>query len=362
VIKCVIWDLDNTIFDGVISEQESVDLRPRVKSTIEALADRGVISSVASRNDSALGLKALSDVGLRDLMVYPQISWGQKSESVSRILADLHLRPEDVAFVDDQQFEREEVGFRFPRLRLFDASDIDALSREAADGSGDRTRLSMYKDEERRLAAFNDFDGSKTSFLHSCAIEVMFRPATVDDVPRVSELLSRTNQLNSNKVQLGDDRLAAAATGAGQEGLFVVSVKDRYGDYGLSGAVLCSFQDLETADVEVIVVSCRLMGKGIAQALLAHVADQARQRGRDALNCKFVSTNFNRQMHLLFAMNGFTRIELDGQLSYKLPLDTKNVSVPEWLAVVGETGEQLPLDSGRKNRSPPSDNVENCTF
>ena len=113
-VKCVVWDLDNTVWDGVLLEDREVRVRPAVLSLIETLDARGILHSVASRNDRELAIAQLDAFGLTDYFLYPQISWGSKSDAIAAIARDLNIGLDAIAFVDDQPFELEEVAFAHP--------------------------------------------------------------------------------------------------------------------------------------------------------------------------------------------------------------------------------------------------------
>ncbi len=113
-IKCVVWDLDNTLWDGTLLEDGEVTLRPAVAGHIRRLDRMGVLNSVASKNDHDTAMARLAALGLADLFLYPQVNWNAKSASIERIAGKLNLGLDAFAFVDDQEFERAEVAAALP--------------------------------------------------------------------------------------------------------------------------------------------------------------------------------------------------------------------------------------------------------
>src|SRR5215207_9813937 len=121
-IKCVVWDLDDTVWDGILLEDREVKLRPHVVRILETLDGRGILHSIASRNDRDLALAKLQEFGLDEYFLYPQINWGSKAASIARIAQDLNIGLDAIAFVDDQPFEREEVAFVHGQVLCLDSA------------------------------------------------------------------------------------------------------------------------------------------------------------------------------------------------------------------------------------------------
>ena len=113
-IKCVIWDLDNTIWDGTLLEDSSVSLKPRIGEVLEELDRRGILHSIASRNDYDQAMAKLQEFGIADYFLYPEIRWDAKSLSVRLIQEHLNIAYDTLLFIDDQPFERDdEATYRY---------------------------------------------------------------------------------------------------------------------------------------------------------------------------------------------------------------------------------------------------------
>ena len=244
-IKCVVWDLDNTLWPGVAIEG-SLDEMPEpgasMLDVIKTLEGRGIVSSVASRNDPALGDDLLSHPKLAGRFIAPQVSWEPKSQAVRRIAEQLNIGLDALAFVDDSPFERAEVTYMLP--------DVVALSpeelRAALDGpmfnpgrvtAESQRRAEMYRAEEMRKAAEEGFGGSRTEFLKWCEMRLDISPATLDDLERMVELTERTHQLNSTGRQYSHDEIRERIASAGWL-VPTARLTDRFGDYGMIGAAV----------------------------------------------------------------------------------------------------------------------------
>ena len=126
-IKCVVWDLDNTLWDGILLEDSDVFLKAGVAEIIKTLDQRGILHSIASRNDRVLAEQKLRQLGLYEYFLCLQINWNAKSSSLQEIARTLNLGLDAFAFIDDQSFECEEVAFTLPEVLCIEAQNIHTL-------------------------------------------------------------------------------------------------------------------------------------------------------------------------------------------------------------------------------------------
>ena len=124
-IKCVVWDLDNTVWDGILLEDAEVQLRPHVVHILKTLDERGILYSIASRNDHDSAMHKLEELGIDEYFLYPQINWGSKAASIAQIAKDINIGLDAIAFVDDQPFEREEVAFSHADVLCVDSALLE---------------------------------------------------------------------------------------------------------------------------------------------------------------------------------------------------------------------------------------------
>ncbi len=123
----VVWDLDNTLWEGVLLESDDVRLRPGIASVIATLDERGILHSIASKNEPEPALEKLREFGLHDYFLCPQIGWNAKSVSISRIRERLNLGLRNFLFIDDMPIERDEVSSEHPEVWCLDAADYSKL-------------------------------------------------------------------------------------------------------------------------------------------------------------------------------------------------------------------------------------------
>lgn len=201
-VKCVVWDLDDTVWLGTLVEDDPEALVPRqeVVEIIHALDARGILQSVASKNDPDEALRVLERHGLSDYLLHPQIGWGPKSQSVERIASLLDIGVDTLLFIDDQPFERAEVQAAQPAVRVVDSELLaTVLERDDLDvpvtAESGRRRL-LYREESHRREALQQAPSDFDDFLRSCDIRLHLTPPTAATAERIYELGQRTNQLN----------------------------------------------------------------------------------------------------------------------------------------------------------------------
>ena len=309
-IKCVVWDLDDTVWHGTRLEGDQPVLREGVRDLLEALDRRGVLSSIASRGDRTLALTGLEALGIRKFFLHPQIAWCSKAESIVTIARLLNISLENVAFVDDQPFEREEVCFSLPEVRAIDAALVPSatalsLFRPKFVTDDARARRRMYVQDQEREAARRAFSGTAEAFLATLDLSVAFRPATAGDLDRVEELLARTHQFNSTGRIYTRHELEHHCASTDRL-VLLASLSDRFGSYGtVAVAIATCAADIWTIDV--VLVSCRVISRGTGDLFLSHLLHLAAAAGV-RLRARLIPTERNQPVQLALASAGFTRI------------------------------------------------------
>jgi FkbH-like protein len=305
-IKLVVWDLDGTLWPQVALESTPVP-RPAVLAHLDALAGRGILLSVASRNPPSVGAVLEGDPALAGRFLSPQFGWGRKAEALTRVAEDLEIGLDSVAFVDDDPFERADVQRSLPEVTVLAPDEVpDALSwprfSPGPVTDAGRSRADSYQRRAARRAARTDFPGGDEDFLRWCALRALLRPATDADTDRLVELSRRTTQYNSTGVAFKPPAV-------------VLELADRFGDEGLVGTACLSGVDGPEWTVPLVAVSCRAGGRGALPLLLTGVARSARAAGasRVAVPCRLTDRNVPVRLGLKEA--GFTASGRDGDLA-----------------------------------------------
>jgi len=319
-VKCLVWDLDNTVWDGILLEDPEVRLRPGIAEALAGLDARGILHSIASRNDHDLAMAKLAELGLAEYFLYPKINWGTKSASVAAIAQDLNLAIDALAFIDDQPFEREEVRFTHPQVLCIDAVDLPRLldrpeltPRFVTEDS--RLRRRMYQADIARNRAEEAFGGASEEFLATLGMIFTIAPCREEDLKRAEELTVRTHQLNTTGYTYSYEELDTLRQ-SDRHLLLVCSLTDRYGSYGKIGLTLVEREgpEGEIWTVKLLLMSCRVMSKGVGTILINYILSLAREAGA-RLRAEFVSNDRNRAMLVTYRFAGFREVERRGEVA-----------------------------------------------
>ncbi|UFZ04099.1 HAD-IIIC family phosphatase [Bradyrhizobium ontarionense] len=306
-VKCVIWDLDNTLWDGVLLERDAITLKPGIREVIQALDRRGILHSIASKNDHDLAMRKLQTFELDEYFLAPEIGWNAKSISIRRIQESLNLGLDSFLFVDDQPFERAEVGSTIPAVRCLDAAAYLDLPRYPAlqprfvTVDSARRRL-MCREQLVRRNLEDSWEGPHEEFLASLGMVLTVAHPTGDDLRRAEELTIRTNQLNATGRSYSYDELQALLATPEHE-LFICELSDRFGSYGKIGLSLLE-HGADTTHLRLLLVSCRVMSHGVGSVLLSLMMQRSKECGRK-LRADFVDTGRNRMMMVAYRFAGF---------------------------------------------------------
>ncbi|MFF9559627.1 HAD-IIIC family phosphatase [Streptomyces albus] len=314
--KCVVWDLDNTVWDGVLLEGDELTVRPGVREALRTLDGRGILHSVVSRNEPQAALARLAELGLADYFLAPRIGWGTKSQAIRDIAAELGIATDSFVFVDDDPYERAEVAHVLPEVLCVDAADVPTLVERAELSPAHitaeaRDRRRMYQASARRKQAEEEFEGPQESFLASLGMRLRIIPAREQDLRRAEELTVRTHQLNATGRTYSYAELDALRTSSTHQ-LLVAELTDRFGPYGVIGLALVE-TGKEAWTVRLLLMSCRVLSRGIGAIMVNHLRRRARAAGCQ-LYADFVRTDRNRMMYIAYRLGGFTEVGQDGDV------------------------------------------------
>lgn len=269
-IKLVIWDLDDTFWRGTLTEGE-IELIPENSAMVEALADRGIISSICSKNyfDDAKG--ALVEAGVWDLFVFPKIAFTAKAQAIEAIITQANLRPQNVLFIDDNPINLREAEFLIPGIMTSHPEEILPILLKIPATKGkydrDRSRLKQYKHLELKVSDQGISLLSNEEFLKQCDIRVQFDFDIEKNIDRVIELVNRSNQLNYTKRRLTTkDEIARFREDLSRHDVFsgLIRGSDKYGDHGVIGFYM-QFKNERANKLIHFVFSCRMMNVGLEQ-------------------------------------------------------------------------------------------------
>jgi methoxymalonate biosynthesis protein len=356
MVKCVIWDLDNTLLSGVYLESAARPPAPdpAMLAVLQQLRARGIIHAIATRNPPEAARYAAAVTGQH--FAAAESGWGRKSDAVRRIITDLGLGPDAVAFVDDDLYERAEVSLAVPEALVLSPEDMaDAVGwpefSPATVTAEARRRGELYAQRRRRQEEARAFAGSRDEFLRYCGTRVAIGPAAAADVPRLHELSVRTHQFNTTGEAVAEAELRALIASPAHQ-VTTVRLSDRFGDDGLVGGSVVEFGGPPGAStgpgygrawtVTLLMMSCRALGRGVIEALLAWLAGSAAREGARELAVPCLVTPRNVPLRLALAASGFRAPEDAGAgerpqvARFARTLSGPPPPLPGWVTAPGE--------------------------
>lgn len=267
--KLLIWDLDDTLWQGTLAEGDVPVLHSSRADAIRRLNAAGVVHSICSKNDLLKARSELERFGLWDEFVFPEISFEPKGELVKRIISDMQLRAPDVVFIDDNEMNLREVEFVNPGIGTIDArgDDVEVFLAgllEKTKGVS-KSRIPEYRILEQKRADREAGQSSNEEFLQSCdiAVAMVRRTDNLRYAGRIEELINRTNQLNFTKSRVEPGSMPEYIIDVAHNETYSIFVWDRYGYYGLVG-----FAAVENKTrLRHFLFSCRTMNMGVENAV-----------------------------------------------------------------------------------------------
>jgi FkbH-like protein len=363
VCKCLVTDLDNTLWGGVIGEDGMDGIRlddgpagHGFRALQRAMLDvyrRGVILAIASKNNPAEAREALAKhpgMILRpEHFTAVRINWDDKATSLREIAWELNIGIDALAFLDDNPVEREWVRGQVPQVTVLElpadpmgyadaVRDAPVLERLSLTEE-DRERGRMYA-EQRARAELQTSAASLEDFYRSLDMEVVVGRVTPATLPRVAQLTQKTNQFNLTTRRYTEQQIADAAADPARR-IYTVHVKDRLGDNGLVGVVVAADEG-DRCEIDTMLLSCRVIGRTVETAVLSAVLDDARARGRRVVRGRFIPTAKNAPARTFYEAHGFTPVRDGGAEGsvWELDLSRPHRPCPPWIRlVVGGSGD-----------------------
>lgn len=309
--KCLVLDLDNTLWNGIIGEDGMDGIVPdrAIQEYIVKLYEKGIILAVDSKNNDADAREVFEnhpDMVLRDHHIAAwRANWQPKDRNIAEIAQELDLGTDSFVFVDDSGLEQERVRTAFPEIAILPPKLL-------ADFAGfhsfkitqeDTQRGAMYA-EQRKRKEFRGSLPSEDEFLSSLGLSLAIRECSEKDITRVSQLTQKTNQFNLATRRYTEDEIRTRAQHDNWK-IWVAEAKDRFGDYGIIGIAMVE-QTGDTARIDNFLLSCRILGRKVEEVFLHATLDNATARGAQRVTGEFISTAKNKLCESFLADNRFT--------------------------------------------------------
>lgn len=288
-VKMIAVDCDNTLWTGVIGEDgvDAVRLDPGRLALHEALvrqSSAGRIIALASKNEArdvdAFFERRRDSVLKREHILAEAVNWRPKPQNIAAIADQFAVGDDAIVFIDDNPVECAEMRAARPGVLTLEAPQDTAALAQWSDhlwlfdmppaSDEDRRRRDMYRETAARETSRSEAP-SFAEFHASLGLKIDIELANEADFPRLAQLTQRTNQFNASLARMSAAELAAAAQGGA---VYSVRVRDRFGDYGLVGAMLARAAD-DALNVDLFLLSCRALGRGVEHAMVARLGEHA---------------------------------------------------------------------------------------
>jgi FkbH-like protein len=351
--KVLVVDLDNTLWGGVIGEDGMAGIKvgaeypgaayQALQRALLDLSRKGILLAVCSKNNLDDAMEALENhpgmlVRAKHFAAL-RINWSDKAQNLREIAQELNVGIDALAFLDDNPFEREQVRAALPEVTVIDlprnpleyASAVRncAAFERLTLSAEDQQRTEMYAAQKQRAGAEQTFQ-SKEDFFRFLEQEAELEPVSDLTLARVAQLTQKTNQFNLTTRRYTEPQIAEMANKR-EWHIFSIKVRDRFGDHGLVGVAIA--HDLgEQCEVDTFLLSCRVIGRTVETALLAHLAESAAQRGRRRLEGWYLPTKKNAPARDFYEQHGFELqvTNCEGSL-WTLDLPSSKLRSPEWI-------------------------------
>jgi len=361
--KVLVLDLDNTLWGGTIGD-DGIDgivlgqgsgpgeAYAGFQRYAKRLAERGILLAVSSKNEPAIVDAAFERhpemVLRRGDFAAIEVGWGDKPQALQRIARDLELGLDSLVFVDDNPAERDLVRRTLPAVAVPELPDAPELYARCLADAGYYETVAFTGDDAKRAAQYaanrerrqlqtaaTDID----SFLRDLRMTLAVGPFSPADVPRIAQLINKTNQFN-----LTTRRYTEAEVRAMMQDPTVLTLaarlSDRFGDNGLTTVVVgrrLSEGDEPAVEIDSWLMSCRILGRRVEHAMLTIIAERARAAGASRLIGRYRPTPRNAIVRNLYPELGFTRLDSDddsGETAWGLPLAAAHLPPTDHLSIV----------------------------
>ncbi len=343
--KCLILDLDNTLWGGVIGDDgiEGIQLGhglgigkafTEFQMWVKKLKDRGIIICICSKNDEDKAKEPFVKhpdmiLHLEDISVF-MANWETKVDNIRTIQKVLNIGFDSMVFLDDNPFERNIVRENIPDITvpelpedpaeylefMYKESLFETISYSALD----KNRTEQYQTQAKRMAFEKTFS-SESDFLKSLDMVSVVEGFTQFNTPRVAQLSQRSNQFNLRTIRYTETNIEAMSKDDKVIPL-TFTLQDKFGDNGLICVIIMKAIDTETLFVDTWFMSCRVLKRGMENFTLNTMVETAKQQGYKRIIGEYIPTPKNKMVENHYLTLGFSKEENSDKHLFSLDLDT----------------------------------------
>jgi FkbH-like protein len=355
VRKCLVLDCDDTLWGGIVGEDGLAGIRldpaypgsayVAFQREVLNLRRRGVLIAIASKNNEADVLEVLRDhphmqIHEEHLAAW-RINWRDKATNLREIAAELNIGLDSLVFVDDSEFECELIRRSLPDVAVLQlGGDPSSYATQLTEpgffdslaySDDDRTRADLYT-VERQRSLERESAATLEEYLADLQMVARIGPPGPTEIPRVAQLTQKTNQFNLTTVRYTEGEIGRLVDDATAD-VVALRLRDRFADLGLIGVAILHHES-HRATVEALLMSCRVLGRGVEDAFLADLAARAISRGAEILTGRYAATAKNAQVATFYGDRGFRSTD-DNGTCWELDLRGQRPAVPAWITIEG---------------------------
>ncbi|MBI2653875.1 HAD-IIIC family phosphatase [Candidatus Woesearchaeota archaeon] len=344
--KCIVLDLDNTIWGGIIGEDgiANIKLGPEkdgkpyfgFQKRLLELHERGIILAINSRNNYKEAIDAIKNhkymVLKEEHFASIKINWEDKATNIREIAKEVNIGLESMVYIDDDVRNREMIKELIPEVFVVEMPNDYAMYPEVIENlkmfntfnitSEDLNRGKMYLSQKKREQLKSKVQ-DLNSFIKMLGIEIDISKANNFTIPRIAQLTQRTNQFNLTTNRYSEEDIKKLASD-GNHLVYGVNVKDKFGDNGLTGTFIINKKFKEKWVIDTFLLSCRVLGRDIEKAMLNELISMAHKEGVKELIGKYFPTQKNMQTAKFYAENGFKHLD-ENTFLCENPSPTENI-------------------------------------
>ena len=325
--KLIVIDLDNTLWGGVVGDVGAENLvlgghNPLgeafkdFQSALKSILNRGVVLAISSKNEEIVAINTIENhsemvLQKKDFVAW-RINWDDKAKNIFEIAQELNLGLDSIVFLDDNPFERERIKHALPEVFVPDFPSDPMLYKQfllqldcfnsVSSTFEDLNRTELYALEKERVVSkigFSDIE----EWLKSIDIKVKCEKLNEDNFQRVLQLLNKTNQMNLSTLRYSESDLIEIKNNSLND-IFAFSVKDNFGDAGLTGVIGVKQVD-NSLIITDFLLSCRVIGRKVEETMLSVAIDLAIEKGCTSVLANFIQTEKNKPCFDFFCSSGF---------------------------------------------------------
>ena len=344
--KCLVLDLDNTLWGGVLGEDGTDGIQlggdypgkayTYWQRSLLQLAHEGVILAVCSKNNEADVVEAWEKnaamVLKREHFSAVRINWQDKVTNMRELAAELNIGLDSMVFLDDNPIERDFVKQLLPDVEVPDFPDkpyrlmpffkelVEKYFRIYSVTEEDRSKTAQYQANALRQAEQSRFTDLE-SYLYSLDMSLDIIPADEFNLPRIAQMTQKTNQFNLTTRRYDEAGVRQRIDNGWR--VYCMSVRDRFGDSGITGTVFLEPLDDVTVNIDTLLLSCRILGRGIEEAFIKTVFNLLRLDGFRKVKATYLPTAKNLQTADFYDRMGMTCMSVgdDGAKHYEMALN-----------------------------------------